>query len=201
MFAPFRVLWALAELFDLLCFPGWIFEPVGILLFVATMAVLFRPFDLRCFALMCSMNVLYVIALSPETPNHFLLRGFANLTIVCVLARHGLRHTSASQRDAVIFEEITAILRLELYALYFFAVLHKLNWDFFQPSTSCAVQMLGELSERIPIVPSGSAAGMSSIWGTILIESSIPILLFRPPWRRFGILLAFGFHFVLAFHP
>lgn len=195
----FCFLWAAAEFFDLICFPGWITEPAGIALFLATMAVLLKPSSSVRFLTMCLLDPLYLYVLSPWTPNHMLFKGFVSVTIVWVAFRY--RRLPESSARAAAFDEAAALLRIETFLLYFLSFFHKLNWDFLDPATSCAGFMLDGLAQRLPIIPTGPLFDSAAIWVSLAIEGGIGLFLLFRPTRRFALLLAWGFHFLLAFHP
>jgi hypothetical protein len=88
---------------------------------------------------------------------------------------------------------------LSLIVVYLFTVFHKLNTAFFDPATSCAGALLGNLIRYngldiavAPVVVQASAIG------TVLVETAILVLLAIPRARRWGLLLGVGFHLVLA---
>jgi len=188
----FCLCWAAFELFDLVCFPDWITHPAGIGLFLAAIGVLLKPSSLTRFLTLCVLDVAYLWVKSPWTPNHFLFKGLVCLSLLAIALRPGRREAFAA--------EAAAILRLELCALYFFAFFHKLNWDFLTSSESCASFMLAGLGERFPFVPSGGWVDVGAVWGTLLVEGGLPVLLLIPRTRYLGLLLAWGFHFLLSFH-
>lgn len=196
---PFCFLWAVTQFLDLLCFPEWVFQPTGIALFVASVAVLAKPSSSRRFLAMCGLNLAYLWARSPITPNHVLFEGFVNIVILGVALRHWRARPETSARTAV-FSEAAPVLRVLLLSLYFFAFLHKLNWDFLTPATGCAGFMLQGLAEQIPVVPVGPFMKSASIWATLLVEGGIPILLLFPRTRMAALLIAWPFHFMLSFH-
>lgn len=197
---PFCFMWAATQLLDLFCFPDWVLEPTGIVLFISTVAVLVKPSASGRFLVLCVLNLVYLYVRSPITPNHVLFEGFVNLTICWVVWRNRRIRPERAFRSAV-YAEAAPILQLLLCGLYFFAVLHKLNWDFLTPATSCAGFMLDGLASQIPLIPTGTLMKTSSVWGTLLVESSIPLLLVFPRTRRFAMLLAWAFHLMLSFHP
>jgi hypothetical protein len=189
----FCFLWAAAELFDLACFPDWITHPAGIGLFLAAVSLLLKPSSSTRLLTLCLLDVAYLWVKSPWTPNHFLFKGLVCLSLLTVALRRGRREAFAA--------EAASILRLELCALYFFSFFHKLNWDFLASSKSCAGFMLAGLSERFPFVPVGGWVDVGAVWGTFLIEGGLPVLLLIPRTRHWGLFLAWGFHFLLSFHP
>ena len=192
-------MWAATQLLDLFCFPEWIEEPTGVALFLATIAVLVKPSATRRVLLMCACSLVYLYLRSPITPNHILFEGFVNLTILFVALRHRALPFQVARVAA--FEEAVPVLRGLLLALYTLAFLHKLNWDFLTPTTSCAGFMLDGIFGRAGLVAPGGTVTTAVVWVTLLAEGGIPLLLAFPHTRRLAMLLAWPFHFALAFHP
>ena len=140
------------------------------------------------------------------TPNHTFFIALANLVILAALWRvaPGLRGP-ASERAAArerALEWFAPSLVWMLVAFYAFAVLHKLNVDFFDPEVSCAAHLYGRIAGRYGFLPPRSPElGTLALWGTIAVEALIPLLLVLRPARLFGVLLGFGFHFMIAQYP
>ena len=94
---------------------------------------------------------------------------------------------------------VEGALRLSVVLLYFFATFHKLNLDFLDPSISCGPHFYRRVARAPYIV--GLPESLSSdtwrsavIYGTLMVEGGIALLL---AWRRSwwaGILLGFSFH-------
>jgi hypothetical protein len=201
MWLPFRVFWAVTQLIHLLAFPEWIGRPIGIAVFLAVIAVLQKPSDVRRFLVMCGLEVLHVFVQSPTTACHIYFNAFNNLAIGLVVLRHWVCSADHGTNSPAIFEEITAALRCLLLTLYFFAVFHKLNWGYLNLETSCGTYLVDNLTRSwgLPAVP--RSARWLAVGGSLLIEASIPWLLWRPRWRRTGVLLACSFHLLLSLHP
>ncbi len=196
----FCFLWSVAQLLDLFSFPDWVLHPTGIAFFVAIVGVLLKPSSSGRFLASCLLHLAYLWVRSPETPNHVLFEGFVGISIlVAALLNRKLRPGTAF-REAV-YVDAAPVLRLLLSGLYFFAVLHKLNWDFLNPTVSCAGFMLEGVSARLSLPPPNSFVQNGAIWGTLLAESSIPLLLISRRTRLIGIVVAWGFHLVLSLHP
>jgi hypothetical protein len=197
---PFSFMWAATQLLDLLCFPEWVFEPSGIAVFLAAVAVLIKPSASHRLLVMSASSLVYLYVRSPITPNHILFEGFVNLTILLVALRHYRRPLSDAR--AAVVDEAVPVLRGLLLALYAFTFLHKLNWGFLTPATSCAGFMLDGMADRVGLAPPGGAWVKTAVmWTALAVEGGIPLLLAIPPTRRLAMLLAWPFHFALAFHP
>jgi hypothetical protein len=205
--ALFSHVWALATLCDGV---RWIIDGVawGWPLTVAAGIAVLHPRRAAPFVVMMLLGTAFAFfAEKPKwTPNHTFFMALANLVILAALWREaqGLRG-AASERAAArerALERIAPSLVWMLVAFYAFAVLHKLNADFFDAEVSCAADMYGRIAGRYGFLPPRSPElGTLVIWGTIATEALIPVLLVLRPARLFGVLLGIGFHFVLAQYP
>lgn len=148
---------------------------------------------------MSASALVYLYVRSPITPNHQLFEGFVNLTILFVAFRH--RRLPIEAARAATFSEAAPVLRALLLALYGFAFLHKLNWTFLEPATSCASFMLDGIADRLGMPHSGGVVPEMAVWATLAAEGGIPLLLLFPRTRRLALLLAWPFHFALTLHP
>jgi hypothetical protein len=192
-------MWAATQVLDLLCFPQWVEHPAGVALFLSALAVLARPSALGRMLVMAGSSLVYLYIRSPITPNHILFEGFVNLTILLVALRHS--RVPRQAMGATVFQEAVPYLRALLLALYGFASLHKLNWDFLTPATSCAGFMLDGIFGRFELTAPGGPVKSAVVWVSLMAEGGIPLLLLFPRTRRLAMLAAWGFHFALAFHP
>ena len=93
-----------------------------------------------------------------------------------------------------------AAARLGVLVFYGFAAFAKLNEGFFDPETSCAPFYLNESADSLglPNLATTTGARWAAILLTVAIEASIPILLLVRRTRTFGVMLALGFHAVVA---
>jgi hypothetical protein len=96
---------------------------------------------------------------------------------------------------------VAPLMQMSVAILYFFTVFHKINRAYFNPDVSCASTMLHEIGGLYPIIPAGVFADNLAIYGTLLIEGLIPILMLIPRTRLAGGVLALGFHAMLSLHP
>jgi hypothetical protein len=192
-------IWALAECFHLLSFGGWVYHPLGLVRFATLAWFLGTSFSPRRFSLMLGADALYVMALTPFTPNHILFTMFVDVTLLSIFARHAVRAPGRMPLDAV-YAQVQSLMRIELLILYAFAVFHKLNRDFFDLGVSCAGGLLLEMRERYPFLPVGSQMVALAVYGTLLTEAAIPLLLCFRSLRRWGIVLGLGFHLFLSAH-
>ncbi len=187
-------------MFHLLSFHDWRWwTTYGPLLGIATLAALDRP-TWPVFAFLVLADLVCVGRNLFLLPNHILFSWVVNLTLLTTLVVTLVRRTSRTAIAAEWMRAFAPWLRIELGLLYFFTVFHKLNTAYFNPEVSCAVSMLHEVAARFPFLPTSAAAEYGVIYGTLLVEVLIPVLLAVPGTRLLGFLLGFAFHALLATH-
>ncbi|HEY6881634.1 MAG TPA: hypothetical protein VI299_26590, partial [Polyangiales bacterium] len=175
-------------------------HPLFLLLSIVSLglvvAALARPDDLRVFALLLVTWSATKLDALPWIPNHILLALLVNGALLFALAfawRRGLPHEG-------LIAHVARPLRGALLVLYFWVVVHKLNRDFFDPSVSCAVTLYREMREIYPRLPSSGLIEHATIWGTLVIEALVPLLLLTRRLALWGMLLGLSFHGLLALH-
>jgi hypothetical protein len=192
--AIFATVWASAALFHQFSFGHVGDGALDTALSLAAVAVLFRRRFGPALLLLALLQVVAVAVRLPYVSNHWLTTGVCALALVSARPRDG---------DAgVWFERHASTLRWILVVIYFYGVFHKLNADFLNPATSCGTRLYRSLAtEAIPGLPMGLGVQWTVIVGTLVVETAIPILLVLRRTRRWGVLVATGFHFVLAIVP
>lgn len=204
-FSIFCLLWAIAALLHIIwdnvllhSAPFTTLGPLSeIVLACAAAAVIHRPSSVRRLLLLAAVQVLQVGYQLPYTPNHWLLTGFVNLTILCAALGLKARVWQPPLRSAELYRTFTPFVRLEVIIFYFFTFFHKLNADFLDPSSSCAVTFIGHITDLFS-VPSLPALASLAIFVTLGVEGVLPIGLALPRLRLPAVLLGAGFHFLLA---
>ena len=148
--------------------------------FAVACVVLIRP---RWSSAVLALAALQVVATFSEFPSdntNRLVQCFIGVTILLSWRR---------------WPAARALLGLELFVLYGWAFLHKLNWGYFDPSSSCALA----LARNFPFVediPRG--LGIMLIATTLATEGALVPLLALPRTRLWGVRLGATFHFVLG---
>ncbi|MGH8911188.1 MAG: hypothetical protein ACRDVD_01650 [Acidimicrobiia bacterium] len=126
-----------------------------------------------------------VVLEAPVLGNHWLLAGFDSVGYLLTWGR---------------WERFEPAARVILLGFYVFAAFAKLNTGYFDPATSCGLfyanQALGEVGVG-PFSP-GSPIGWVAVWGSALVELSVPLLLLIRRTRVIGVLVAIGFHGLLS---
>ena len=160
---------------------GWANLAVG--LFGVLLAV--RPGP-RLLIGASALVVASVVLEMPVTGNHWLLAG---LVSAAILATGGQPST------------LFPVARTILLVFYAFAAFAKLNTGFFDPTVSCAVFYSNQWLDGLGFGPmaADSAPATVAIWGTVLIESAVPVLLMVRRLRSWGVVVGTLFHTVISF--
>jgi hypothetical protein len=196
-------------------FRDWVHyaDPVGWLLTFSLVLLLVRPWSLLLLMGALTLNLVNSWLHLPYGVNHLLFEDLINLTILtAILAvlfqrwRAGTldwRTFNSREMRKEIFDMFVPVVRIGVILLYFFVTLAKLNIDFFDPVISCAAGMYRD------ITPAGinlsdplfAWTPTAAVWGTILAEGGIPILLLFKRTRTLAIVSGLFFHLLLGFHP
>ena len=204
-FSIFSLLWAIAALlhiiWDNVLLHSAPFTAAGplseIALALSAAAVIHRPSSVRRLLILATIQVLQVGYQLPSIPNHWLLTGFVNLTIICSAIGLKARAWRFPLRSSELYQTFTPYVRLEVIIFYCFTFFHKLNADFLDPSSSCAVTFLGHITDPFSL-PSLPALESLAIFVTLGVEFLLPIGLAIPRLWLPAVLLGAGFHFFLA---
>jgi hypothetical protein len=198
-FQLFAALSALSGLLDIAPFDAWLTSPFHALWAAACVLVLLRPGSLPGFALMHGLRIAAFAWDSPETPNHQLLYAIASATVLCAYPL-AARRLQARPPASAWLESFAPALRLELFVLYFFGVLHKLNRDYFDPEVSCAVHtFIGVAPAWLDaLVGPSRTLRIALIAGSLAVEAAVPFLLAFGRTRRVGIAVGALFHIFLG---
>ena len=196
-YSTFCVLWGLATLFHLVAKDPWPAPLLSTLLAAATLYLLHRPAAPQRLALLAVLQMCESWTTAPFISNHWLFTGLVNLTILQAYARLAWAERTSAVEPGALYQTFAPIVRLELIILYFFAVFHKLNADFLNPQTSCAVHFYAAQLQSLPFALAGSVP----IYLTLAVEAAIPLLLCWAPSRNAGILLGILFHAAVGFNP
>ena len=198
----FAFLWAFSALFHQAAYPDRAFGISALLVTLPAIWVLLKPDSVPRFATAVALQCVQVWRLGPaNVSNHWIFTYFVDVTILLALASLVVRKRSRSVTGGELFLTFAPAARLELLGLYFYAVLHKLNADFLNPVLSCATNHYSKIANYATFLPRGAWVDGAVIYGTLAVETSVPLLLVFRRTRLFGILLAMMFHFGLALNP
>ena len=173
--------------FDAPIFPTTIVIPIlGIILAL-------KVGSKRIFALLCVVMIIDGWLQMPSLSNHTILKNFFLLALMVSALWHGLKGSSWR----LFFADLAIAGRFLLLTMYIFGVFHKINADFINPETSCAVA----LWEAMPFPFHNIDArwfAPAAIYGTYVAELAILGLLLYKPLRDLGVFLGIVFHSLLA---
>jgi hypothetical protein len=195
----FSHLWAIAGLCE---WTRWTFtESGGSWLLLAAAGTLFlAPRSVAALAVFAAVQVVFHVVAANKPWNHGLFMALVNLTILAGIGRwraSGGRATSEPDREALV-ETFGPPVRLGLIALYLTTFTHKLNADFLDPDVSCAGWLLGFLGRAYRVVPVAEWSIVGSIWGTLVVELVVPLLLCFRRTAVVGLAMGAGFHLFLS---
>lgn len=197
LFGLFSALFAVALILDQLWWGGFELRSAHALVVLAALWVLLRPTSVARFAAMTAAKVVSVALDMPTVGSHRLLELIIGVCVLGYLVWTTLRARQLPT-PAAVFEGIAAFLRVSLLVVYAFAALAKMNTSFLDPVTSCVNSVSGQLVWFDPSLLSGRWQIEAAIWGTVLTEAALPVLLAVPRTRILALVLGAGFHTVLA---
>ncbi|MCB9030225.1 MAG: hypothetical protein H6619_04175 [Deltaproteobacteria bacterium] len=194
-FTIFSYLWASATLFHFYSYQSA--TSLKVALFLSAIAVLFWPKRRILLVLLACVQLADFGYDLPRGSNHWWITAFINLGLIGSYFITKARYVVVVDRDWLsIFRTYTQKIIL---ITYFWVVFHKLNYDFFNPKASCALELFyswryldGLFSTHVEYL---------IILLTIFIELAIFGLLMLKSTRYLGVALGSVFHFVIALNP
>ncbi|MDQ6838363.1 MAG: HTTM domain-containing protein [Actinomycetota bacterium] len=197
LFGLFSALFAMALILDQLWWGGFDVRSAHALVVLAALWVLLRPTSVIRFAVMTAVKVVSVALDLPFVGSHRLLELITGAGVISFLLWTTLRERHVPTPGAL-FEGIAPFLRASMIVVYAFAALAKMNTAFFNPAISCASSMSRQIVWFYPSLLDGRWQVEPAIWGTVLIEVALPVLLALPWTRLLAVALGVSFHTVLA---
>lgn len=187
-------MWALANTIHLLN-QTWGDLPIaGWINLLAALWLLARPSSAHRLALLAAAQVLETMVRLPIPPDHQLLAAFINVLILWTYFRMRRPHHVDDLVDRV-----APGAKLVLLVAYTAAATAKYNHDFVTTAHSCAT----EIAERASFgsVDRGASYAAIFVVGSIASETLVPLLLLWRRTRRWGVLYACTFHFLVSLSP
>lgn len=196
-FGLFSSLLALALVLHQLWWNGFEVPSLHFAVVLAAFWVLLRPTSVPRLLIMLALEGLAVWRDMPGAGSHTLLVAVCGASILVYAA-----WTTAAVRrlpDAgAFFERVAPFLRVALLVLYAAAALAKMNPGYFDAEISCATAMLPGVVWFDPGLVDAPWLSVTAIWGSVLVEAMLPLLLVVPRTRVTGLILGTAFHLVLA---
>ncbi len=166
---------------------------------LAAAALLARPGSTPRLVVLLLIWTAHKVQAMPAVPNHILFTSIVNLTLLTALLVHAVSGRRGSMERSL--DELAAPpIRVGVIILYGFAVLHKLNADYFDPAVSCGPQLFREMADHLPLLPTGTWVAWPGIIGSLVAEAAIGLMLIFRRTRALAIAIGLLFHGLLVFH-
>jgi len=171
------------------------FPPEWDMMFIIFSAVLlfFRPQSPRLLWLLMFASTLSAIVQAPVQSNHTIVRNFVVFGYWMSFFYAMIRNLRWSD----IFANFTTAGQGSLLVMYFFGVFHKINSDFLNPETSCAVSLWREMPKPLSLIDN-PAMHYLAIYGTFAVEGILIAMLFHRRTRHLAVVGGILFHLLLA---
>lgn len=174
----------------------WKVTPWHVVVSLAAVLVLFMPQRVLTLGLLAGSVLCTFFVELPWVSNHWMLAAFLCLSILSAMAYNLVKRGKIEAGQ--LYLDFAPIMRWQLVIVYFFTVFHKVNKDFLDPKLSCAVDHYHNLSQVVPFLPTGNWTAYAAIYGTLVVETLMFMMLAIPRTRVLGVLLAMVFHYALA---
>jgi len=197
LFGLLSAAFAAALILDQLWWGGFQLASPHALVVLVALGVLFRPRSVVRFAALTAVDIVVTALDLPFVGDHRLLEMICGVVVLGYLGWMTLRARRIPAAGAV-FAGIAPFLRASMIVVYAFAALAKMNAAFLDPASSCATWILRQGVWFAPSLLAGRWWAEAAIWGTVLTEAALPILLAIPRTRLLALVLGIGFHTVLA---
>ena len=169
--------------------PQW--DQVALLL--SALVLLFRPRSARVLMLLMLVSTVSTVLQAPAHSNHTMVR---SAVLLGYWASFFFAMAKGSRWSAV-FANFTVAGQGALLVMYAFGVFHKINADFLNPETSCAVALWRQMPEPLSWLD-GPLVHHATIYGTFAAEAAIVLMLLTPRLRHYGIVAGILFHILIA---
>lgn len=137
----------------------------------------------------------------PVFPQGYLLGAATTLFLLFALWRV-LFPTPTIESGEDYYRRLAPVMRAAVLIMYVWAVIQKLNWDYFNPEVSCAAKLHVEIARYFGgLIPTAPWTLMAAAVGSLVFELGIPILLYLRKTRFIGFVAAVVFHLWLSIHP
>jgi hypothetical protein len=199
--APFGFLWAFALLYHQVGYGAFLASPFDSALTIVALLTLVFPASPRALAALSVFHILAVLHALPSVTNHWFFAALVSGALLIAIAGAGWQ--DLRRRDPIapqgVIDRFAPAARLSIALVYGLSGFHKLNTDFFTPGVSCATVLTGSAARFLGVESIMPDPGMLVVWLTVLVELGLPLLLLLQRTRLAGIVIAIGFHVVMAF--
>ncbi len=194
-FVPNHILWE--GMLHIIVLLGIIGNKSG-KLFTAESWVAWKPRFLL-FIIAVMTKALYFLI--PGIPHSYLPGALTTLFLLIATGRLLFKSPPVVQGEAF-FNKVAPVLRAAVVIVYFWAAIQKTNWDYLNPDVSCAAILHVKIASYFGgLVPTARWTLYAAVWGSLLFEFAIPILLLIKRTRLVGLIAAVWFHLWLGIYP
>lgn len=190
MFALFSVFHFFNYLLEYQRFPPQLDQ---FLILICATVLFLRPKSARLLWLLMLVSTISAIAQAPVDSNHTIVRNFVLLGYWMSFFYAMVRKLGWSD----IFSNFTMAGQGSLLVMYFFGVFHKINSDFLNPETSCAVTLWGLMPAPLNYLDTQWMHYLA-IYGTFIVEGILVLMLFSRRFRHIAVVCGILFHLLLA---
>lgn len=204
---PFAAMWAFSLIYHQAAYAQLSSSWHDKLLVGLALALVVVPGSAWVLWAACATHAFVVLTHLPHVSNHWLFGGVVSFGIAVGTAPRLMasmrslvaeKGTLGHEHNSEIFQRVVPACQLSLLVVYASSGFHKLNADFFAVKTSCTSVLTRKLlffvdPQTIPLI-----VDQALIVLTPAIELGLPLLLVLPRWRMQGVVLALGFHAVMA---
>lgn len=172
---------------------GFPILPSNALAGLAGLALACRPSSRISFGVLSAALLVDGVLQAPVFSNHTMLKNFFVVGTVIAAAEALMRREGWE----TFIDRLAITGRWLLLGMYVFGIFHKINTDFLDPASSCAVT-LWQAMPFPAFVRDAPLLHIAGIWGTFIVEGLIVAFLLWPRARTLGIALGTAFHAMLA---
>lgn len=174
---------------------GWEFAilPTAFLL-------VFFPRNLLLFVVLAGMHMVQTISVMPIFSNHTIMSAFFTAGLLISYVCLAISERSARFDAAKYYAAYAPLGRCMLLIMYFYGTLHKINPDFLSSESSCAV-VLWRRYDFPEIITHSEILHNLAMYGTLILEASVIVMLLTRRFRWLGIVLGVSFHGFLGSVP
>lgn len=170
-------------------------------IFLVPPAVLMiRPGSLGLFLVNAAVHLAQFFWVQPIFSNHALMSFFfaAGLLAVWLYLLARQRRLRLAAED--FYQAYAPLGRWLLIGMYVYGTLHKVNADFLDAEVSCAVSLWRRYGFP-EVIAESALLHQATIYGTLILEASVIVMLLIPRLRWLGIVVGIAFHGFLGFLP
>lgn len=207
----FSIFWSFSTLSHLVIWPEWSKHsiPLGWLLCALCILhiVTFGKHKILFVSTVLCSTFWYLLR-EPFGVNHLFYEAIVSLALSTILIIYYFNKKTNSFNTYFV-ENAIPLLRTFIIILYFFVVLHKLNYDYFDIEISCGAVLFENLIQNLKLTKFGFVNSIYannsilfayiSVYSAILLEGIIPLLLIFKKTRKIGVIIGLLFHFLLGF--